>query len=521
MPFRIVDSATRAACAAAANQQAQLEALIAPWAGAPVTARLYTTGGTLLRTITLPALTVAGSPPSITLGSHTGDTAVSTGTPGMWVFSNGATEIFRMDAGLTGALINHVGSVKTGCTPTLNGVVVTGNSALPPSGSSWTPPAEGTFADFGTSTLFSVRPSGWPNTEGAGPFANWSSAQWAPEYGISGGYVVHGSGHLTPGTALWAGVWVWDVYTQTWIGRNVPSSPLLEYGTGYPYSTLYNDYGESIVSGTVGHPYPPHTYTGLVYQPPSLGGGTNGSLLRAGFPGISIPGNSGVHRFRLNSATDAPTRVVDDLPLGGVSDSYVATAIDRARGGFWALPYNGAAPLVFVNFSGWGITQYAGIGQGVYGDHALIYLPAPYDMLVFMGRSDAGAVNWSYYASVITSGTPGAFAALTVSGTPPNNSRSGGVWSTLLSCIVSYQGGGSATVHKLTPPSAANARAGTGTWVWTSETLTGVGGATPTDFTGSGSTGMYSKFQEAPELQCFLLANSINAPMQAWRLTGM
>ncbi len=134
MPFRIVDSATRSACAAAANQQAQLEALIAPWAGAPVTARLYTTGGTLLRTITLPALTVAGSPPSITLGSHTGDTAVSTGTPGMWVFSNGATEIFRMDAGLTGALINHAGAVKTGCTPTLNGVVITGNQALPSGG---------------------------------------------------------------------------------------------------------------------------------------------------------------------------------------------------------------------------------------------------------------------------------------------------------------------------------------------------------------------------------------------------
>jgi len=375
---------------------------------------------------------------------------------------------------------------------------------------SWVP-AAGTFVNLGASTLMSIRPTGWPTSEGAGPFANWCGGAFNPDFGTRGGYVIHGSGHLTLGTPVWAGVWVFDLETLQWVGRNVPAQPLIEAPPGATYNSFY----ESTVPATLGHPYAPHTYDGLAIRPASAGGGAQGSLLRFGMAGAGIANPRVVHQFDLSSATAPPTRIVDNL--AGISTSYPMTAVDPSRNGVWALSYNGNGTLSRVSFANLVVTTFVNASFNEYGDYTLTYLPAPYDALVATGRSGSGGVNWGYY--VLSCANPSAgwtnFTAR-VGGTPHTNTGAGTCWSTLLNTLVSYGGKGSTVVHKLNPPAPGSLT--TGNWTWTSETLTAVAGAVPAN---CNFNTHYGRFLEAPSLRCFIWADSVNQPTQAWRLVGM
>lgn len=393
-----------------------------------------------------------------------------------------------------------------------SGAGVYAGRAAPSGLPSWLP-AEGQFADISLNTLLSARPTGWPTTEGAGPFANWSGGVWAPDFGSMGGYVVHGSGHLTPGTPTWAGVWVFDIASQLWVGRNVPPAPLNEVGGIYPRADYYNDYFESIVSGLEGHTYPPHTYDGLAYQSSANGGGADGSLIRFAMPGSGVANAKVAHRFDLSSASAAPTRVM--AAVNSISNSYPATAVDEARGGVWTTDANGLGGVGFVDFDTWTETRWTGVAFNAYGDQSIVYVPTR-DCLVALGRDGPGGSNMSVRVCPIVGGVPQGWSTVAQSGTPPTDRRCGGVWSTLLGCLVSFESTGSYAVHKLTVPSDLTG----GTWAWTTETMTGVSGATPSQSTTSGN-GAWSRFVEAPELGCFLWADSVTGPLQAWRLTGM
>lgn len=365
----------------------------------------------------------------------------------------------------------------------------------------WVPPA-GTFTNISTNTMVDVRPTGWPESDSAGPFANWSGGVYANDFSTLGAYVVHGSGHLTPGTPTWAGVWCFDLDTLKWVGRNVPAQPLLE-------SNIYDSVGESTIAATAGHPYPPHTYDGLVYQPATRGGGSNGALLRVSSAGNSF--GTPIHQFDLSSTTAPPKRVLD--AVGGTS--YPAAAADLGRNGLWYLDYNGNGPLKFVSFTDWSVKKHPGVEYNQYGNHNLIYLPAPFDCLVGIGSSDTRGASFGVYVCPIVKGAPQGFTRVTTSGIPPSDTRCGGQWSMLLQCIVSYQAGGSPVVHKLLPPSGALT---TGTWAWTTETLVGQNGVTPAKGMGNGA---WSRFVEVPAARCFIWCDSVNGPVQAWRLAGM
>lgn len=370
---------------------------------------------------------------------------------------------------------------------------------------SWVP-NPGTFANISLNTLASIAPPGGPTSESAGPFANWAGGVFASSFGARGALVVHGSGHLGLNAALWAGVWCFDLESRLWVGRSVPATPLLENNANF------NSFGESTISTSLGHTYAPHTYDGLVYQSPAMGGtAPSGSLLRVSSAGSAF--GTPVHRFNLNSATSAPTRVVD--AVGG--NSYPAAALDEGRGGFWYLSANGNGPIKFVNMSTWAVTTHSA-QYNEYGNHSLIYLPAPYDCLLGMGSSGAGGVNLGMYVSRIVGNVPQPFVQVSFIGTRPTDTRAGGVWSTLLNCIVTYQAAGSTSVHKLTPPGTGSTLT-SGTWAWTSETLTGVSGATPTQ--NAFNNGAWSRFVEAPDLKCFIWADNVSGAVQAWRLTGM
>lgn len=374
-------------------------------------------------------------------------------------------------------------------------------------------PTEGTFANISLNTLNDVRPTGWPTSgDVAGPFANFSGGVRAEDFSSLGAYVVHASGHLTPATTpQWAGVWCFDLDTRQWVGRNVPGAPL-PAGTGaLPDETYeFNQYAESTNSATLGHTSVPHTYDGLVYRRASQGGGASGDLIRVCFGGVT----NVVHKFDLSSPTSPATRIIDSI--GGTS--YPQTARDDGRNGFWYLAGNGNGPLKFVSFTDWSITTHS-VSFNEYGDYTLIYVPAPNECLVSIGRNGSGGPNMAVYVSPFASGVPQPFVkvlTLTSSDERPLDTRAGGVWSTLLNCIVSYGATGSYKVHKFTPPAGSL----TDPWTLSFETLTGVGGATP-GRSASSDGGAFGRFIEFPAARCFIWCDSVTGPVQAWRLTGM
>jgi hypothetical protein len=381
-----------------------------------------------------------------------------------------------------------------------------GQRVYPPAIPEWVP-AEGQFAAVGLNTFSSAAPAGWPSSESAGPFINWCGAAYGPEFGDSGGFVIHGSGHLSDNAPLWAGVWVWDVATRLWVGRNIPAEPMLEAVPDF--DTEFNDYYESNLSAIAGHPYPAHTYDGLVYQSQAEGGSVDGSLLRVCIGGGGRIGNRCVHQFDLSSLTAPPSRVINSIP--NIANSYPMTAKDVARGGFWCTSNIGMNALVFVRFSDWSQTIYTSAAFNGQSNQNLVYIPDR-DCLVATGGSSSRETR----VCPIVGGVPQGWTLVTPTGTQPSDHRSGGVWSTLLQCIVSYQSGGSSVVHKLTVPADLTG----GIWAWTSETLTGVADATPSQSSG-GTNGAWGRFVEAPELRCFLWCDSVSSTMQAWRLSGM
>lgn len=372
----------------------------------------------------------------------------------------------------------------------------------------WTP-SQGTFSNISLNTLASVLPVDWDAGEPGGPFKNWSGGIYASDFSTLGAYVVHGGGHGgAPTVKDWAGAWCFDLDTLLWAGRNVPANPLTED------TANYNAYGESILSATLGHTYPPHTYNGLIYQSTAHGGGTKGSLIRNFFAGSTY--NNAVHQFDLSSTVNPPTRKVDAMQISTQTGStYPMAAIDEGRGGYWVMNGGGFGPVRFVKFSDWSVsTAYSGVEYDGGANQTLVYCPPPYDCLVGFGKNGPTPL---VYVSTFVGDVPQPMVHVTTSGTEPSDPRAGGNWSTLLQCIVAYESAGSFNVHKLTPPVGSLTA---GTWVWSHETLAGVSGATPCR-NATEDNGAWGRMIEVPSAKCFIWCDSVLGNVQAWRLTGM
>lgn len=382
--------------------------------------------------------------------------------------------------------------------------VVAGRFLLP----AWRAPS-GCFKNISPNTLAGAWPSAWGAAPGdsSGPFANWSGGVFAPDFGLSGGYVVHGSGHLSVGTRTWAGTWVFDLYELQWVGRNVPSEPIIEGGAA-------NGYFESTETATAGHTYPPHTYDGLIYQSTANGGGPDGSLIRNCMPGSAITYARVVHQFDLSSAIDIPVRVLAD---NTVASSYPQSALDEARGGYWIAGATGFGGVKFVKFSDWSVTQHAA-EYGTYGDNSMVLCKdGTREYIVCMGRNGSGGVNFGVFVCPLSAGVPTNFTQIYPTGTPPVDKRCGGQWSEILKCIVSYEADGSYTLHKLVPPSGSLT---SGEWVWESVVMTAVDGAVPSDTTTT-ANGAWGRMIEIPSAKTFLWADGVGKPVQSWTLPGM
>lgn len=371
---------------------------------------------------------------------------------------------------------------------------------------SWVPPP-GSFANISLNTLADVDPCPARNCVYSGVsgqesvFIVWNGAAFAPDYSPYGALVCHGGGHNA-----YSGneVYVFDLTTRRWSRVGAPS----------PYAeSQANADGEY----PDGQPTPPHTYSGVAYLPPSLGGGPKGSLLRFGFAGA--PATQWVHRMPLDTSPTTPRGWTRFANLSSqLNGSYWSVAFDPTRARFWVISNLNSWPRGFgyVTASGQ-VVALPYQGDNVEGYHALGYCPV-FDMLVHVGTR----YGTPHLGGRLCNSNRD-FAVLRTSGPFPPPGTSGLEWSTAGGYFVAYPGNGSTTVYKLIPPSGDPL---SGTWTWTTQTLTGLQGAVPAKATGYRPgewNGHYSRFREVPALSrpgnpVFVYADGRTQPVQLWAL---
>lgn len=352
-------------------------------------------------------------------------------------------------------------------------------------------PSPGTIANISLNSLIDINPCpanncAWSGSTG-GPneiFRVWCGGAWAEEYSTLGAFLYHGGGH---GSYSGNEVYAFDLDTRQWTMHGTPS----------PYEETNADANGEYPDG---NPFPPHTYSGVAYMPPSWGGGTKGSYVRFGFAGSSAV--QWIHRMDL--ATGVWSRFATFSGAGQAS--YRSVVRDDSREGWWVVPSQGN--LAFVSKAGV-VTTYGGAAYvNSNAENVACYVPNR-DLLVNFDFAIGNTPKISYLdASAPSSGWQVASGA-TVNA--PSHYKNGFEYSSVLDCIVSYAGVGGNTVKKLAIPSVL-----TGTWSWSDEVLTGTASYVSGNFNGH-----WRRFVEIPDARCFLWAESANGPVQAFRMMGM
>jgi hypothetical protein len=384
---------------------------------------------------------------------------------------------------------------------------------------SWRP-APGFFADISLNTLADIAPSGWPVTDIASPFSNWSGNNYNDDLGPLGGTSNHGSGHLAlSSNPLWAGVNNFNASTQLFTMSNVPPVPVSDDTTNYQYW--------EVPAGQPGAGFTmvPHTYGGTLIRSAAAGGGPKGSMVRVNFPGAGV--KQATHEFDLSLPSGAPARVISETAIAG---GYPCACVDEAGTGFYLLDYYGQGPMRHYTFGTVQGQPYnytlvpGGASFNSYGNAQMVLKPGANSCLVSTaGAPASGSVELRICP--IIAGVPQSWTTMNVTGTSPNDSRCGLKWSTILQCFVTINGGtlagggtGNATVHRLTPPASGSLI--TGTWTWTSEVVVGLGGAILSR-SRVADNGTWGNLVELPKCGTLVFCNSIFDKMQALTLQGM
>lgn len=284
MTLVVLDAATAAAVAATTDREANIAALVAPWAGGNVTARILA-GSTLLATLTQGPW-VAG-PTSATLGTRQARTFVATGTPTRVVFRAGSTDIFELSAGVGSGDVSFAAGITNASLERIDGLVVNARSSLPDLLPSWVPaPGEITTLTVANGRLannFRDAATPW-----FGAFYHiktcndYSTSVVNPYFGTHGMVVFFGGGHSGTNDNTLTGLEMGEVCTF----RNlVPGTPYEGTGTD---STTRDENGNgnqndqldfaTAVNLTDNKPASPHSYGALDVIGPEDGGAAHGTL---------------------------------------------------------------------------------------------------------------------------------------------------------------------------------------------------------------------------------------------------
>lgn len=351
MGVRILHEPTRTAVAAATivSRTAVSEALIDAWGGGNVRARIYGPGDEHTRTLTLGPFTIESADRrGVIPGAIAADAPVAPtvpGSPGIaalrWEFRLlDETPIFDTDE-------IALGAIKALCTPRLSGgsaaVAFVPPQSLPvTSFPAWAPATVGTAALVPmTNTLESVWTTGtFANGKGSAALADYSGGVYNPYIGEYGIFTVHGAGHAANNdngvysANLSALAWQLDFSATElnalgkWVDYQGTANETGVLATSYDYFTVFGPEstnwsnpletsGRQFPSGATvtsaggcetlpGVPGSAHTYQTMILQPPSLGGGPHGSLLRltsAAVASRASRDNAWVHRYDYDAGT--------------------------------------------------------------------------------------------------------------------------------------------------------------------------------------------------------------------------
>jgi hypothetical protein len=421
-------------------------------------------------TVTL--ATTAGTLGSTTLTWTAGQSAAKTTT--LTLASAGSADVSMT----TGAGLTLVGSPAT----------FTAASSVP----------AGQFSNVSTNVLTDVNPCPANNCAYSGStggpaeiFRVWCGGVWAPEYGANGAFLMFGGGHMSyDGNSVFA----FRGATLDWVNHGTPAA--------------YAD-GDIQADGEYpdGTPPPPHTYALTGYLPPAWGGGTLGDLLVSGLPGAAV--EQRVHAMDLS--TGVWRRFTSSaLTLGNTYGSMVR---DDAREGWWIVPAV-AAQIYFLSKLGVITAKHTNTNRNSNAESVTCLIPGE-DILVCFDFASGNVPKFQYLDLAVLEATPASsgWQTITTSGTPPSSYKSGFEYIPALDKIVSYIGTGQDYVYTLSVPATLS-----NTWSWATQTLTPVGGISPSYVSGN-LNGHWRRFVDAPQLGYQLWVESGTGPVQAWTVT--
>lgn len=344
-------------------------------------------------------------------------------------------------------------------------------------------PAAGIIANVSLNTLNDVRGAD-DFSQTAAILRAWSGCAFAMDYGTYGSLIFTGTGH-TDG-ALNAD-YRYDIATRLF-SKIKPSATV---PSGFTTTDIIGDSATGWMwadvtktSLQVGEPCPSHCYAGLVGVPKTaLAGSANGWVFLLGLEGMSWNGQ-GTSAQGLKAALPAEGQNVTWSHAGTplyLPTSYGGSCYDSLRNR--VVSFSGYANADRFNFvdldtETTGSTNYT--NGSVISYYRCAYYDAASDLYINIQIETPFTFKLISAAGVIT--------VPTVSGTPPNASG-GWDWIESWGCLVFYPGSGS-TVWFLKRP----ANPLTGTWVWSSQTLTGI---TPV---AQENSAHYSRFRFVPEL---------------------
>ena len=361
-------------------------------------------------------------------------------------------------------------------------------------------PAMDALAAISTNTLSSVAAAGGSHT-GNGfqtMVTGWSSGTFATEYGQLGAYVIAGGGD---GDYHGNEVYVFPLETRAWERKGSPSAINI--------ATANTEYGE----WADGKPGTPHTYGASLYMPPSMGGGSYGSLLwpvkAYWYLGINSTGHG--HKFDLQTATW--TRATSS-PMS-TSELVSSWAYDPARARFvGTVSGSGLAYTTnlrtLANWAG-GVAAHSTEGSSHYGlgNYATGEVIPSIDAFVQLGTTTTGTVvlrgydltaAGTYYTLTVSCDAlpPGAGNGMAY--VPGNNAL----------YILSTTAGQQQYIWKVTHPTSGWQ---TGTWTCQRITMAGVTiSESPT------VQGMWQRLRYAPAVGCLIWCHSVTTPVYAYRV---
>ncbi len=287
----------------------------------------------------------------------------------------------------------------------------------------------------------------------------WCAGIAAPDWSPGGAYVAGiASGGHGDGRNFRAAVF--DFTDARW-KRLDPTNPNAESNrTNHNVSqTSGSPYYE--ITGSNGVPAARHQYQNQVWLPPSLGGGTRGSVLLATGAAVAVEsvGSGAAHRAELGANAVTYSRFTNSTSMRATPES--CSLIDVARSRVWILPnniegYNNVEYLDLLDRQFKSTVSFPWPAGGAAGGRAFMHQG-------LLLKNGEGGQLFAFDPDNATAG----WQALTVSGTLPNPRNMFVPWR---GKFWSMANGGGSTITRLTPPSG---NVITGTWTVSTVNLGG------------------------------------------------